>query len=189
MTGFEWAMLISAIIGTGSALTSGVDVDEETPAQPTGGQDFDPSELIKQLSSQQGPLGSVADLPTLAGPTEAATTAATKTPQTKVTPPPPVPGPPGGEAVAKAATPKLTGPTAPIPPPQAPPDVGQVLAAIPDALQAIAPLLGLTDQRVGGTTAAPVAGGAPGGLVGRFAQQGAGIDIGQLLAALPGIRG
>lgn len=187
MTGFEWAMLITAILGTGNALTSGTDIETEEPAEPTGGPSFDPTDFINKLSQQQGPLGSIADIPTLAGPTQAAAQAAAKTPKVKVETPPQIPAPgPEVAAAATAAKPIIPNPVSPAKPP---PDIGQVLAAIPDALTAIAPFLGLTDQRVGGSNPAPVAGGSSGGLVGRFARQAGGIDIGQLLAALPGIRG
>jgi hypothetical protein len=180
MTPFEWGLLILSAIGTASAATSGVDVDEETAALPGGAA----IEIEKPLTPPTPALAAVADLPTLAGPTAVATKAAAQVPQAKVTTPPQIPGP-----VAKAATPVLTGPTAPTPPLKPPPGIGQILAAVPEALSAIAPLLGLTDQNIATQRPAPISGGSGGGLVGRFAQQAGGVDIGQLLAALPGIRG
>ncbi len=72
-----------------------------------------------------------------------------------------------------------------------PPSLGDILAAIPEALNSpiVANLLApkapptVIDQR-----AAPVAGAPPAGLVGNFAGVNQPLDIGRLLAALPGIR-
>lgn len=197
MTGFEWAMLIFAALNTGNALTAGTDVETETPAPPAGGPQIDPKDFADLFSQQQGGFGSIADIPTLAGPVEQATQAAARIPKTEVTTPPQIPGPPPGvqipppgPAVAKAGTPNPVGPVNPQMPKQAP-DIGQLLAAIGPAIEAVAPLLGLNDQRLPESRAAPISGGGGGGLVGRFANRpgGGGIDIGQLLAALPGIRG
>lgn len=187
MTGFEWAMLILSALTTADTLTSKTKVETETPA-PTSG--IDPSDLTQLFGANTpDPLAAVSGLPTLEGPTKVATEAATTIPKTQVTTGPQIPAP--GAAVAKAGTPVTTGPENPQLPQQKPEDIGQVLAAIPEALKAIAPLLGLTDQSINRQTAAPISGGAAGGLVGRFANPpgGGGIDIGQLLAALPGIRG
>jgi len=183
MTPFEWGMLILSALGTASAATSGVDQDIETPAGLGGSA---PPKVERSLQGPAGPsLASVADLPTIAGPASVAAKSAAQVPQTQVTPPPQVPGP-GGGAVQKAAAPSPTGPPNPTAP-NVKTDIGQILAAVPAAIAAAAPLLGLTDQNIATQRPAPVAGGAPGGLVGRFAQQAGGVDIGRLLAALPGI--
>ena len=186
MTPFEWSMLILSALGTASSMTAGQDVETEAPAPTPQAGGFDPAEFMKAMRDQpQSPLASVADIPTLAGPAGAATQAAATIPKTKITPPTPLPG----TEVAKAATQGKVEIPAPVPPQEPPPDIGAILAAIPDALAAAAPLLGLNDQAVSTQRAAPIAGGGGGGLVGRFARGPGGIDIGQLLAALPGIRG
>lgn len=183
MDPFSWAMLIMSALSTASALNK-PDIETEDAAPAAG---IDPADLGAIISPKTDPLAAVSGLPGLEGPTKAAAAAAKATPQTKVTTPPPLAGP-GGAAVAKAATPGAPNVPAPIPPPQAPPDIGAVLAAVPDALAAVAPLLGLTDQNVSQQRAAPISGQNSGNQIGAFARQGAGIDIGQLLAALPGIR-
>ncbi len=177
MSPFEWAMVIMTALSTAGALTSGQDIEEESTAPPGGAAPQD----IKPVFGAGGPGGfalptSVKDVPTLEGPTQAATAAAAATPQTAVTTPPELVGPP--ESRAGTGEPEGTG-------------IGQILAALPKALVAAAPLLGLGDQPIPEQRPAPVAGGQPGQPVGSFAQPfGPGqIDIARLLAALPGIRG
>ncbi|MCZ6775852.1 MAG: hypothetical protein O7D34_05295 [Ignavibacteria bacterium] len=168
MTPFEWGMLILSAIGAASAATSGVDVDTEQPAPPGGAA---PTNIQPIFGS--GGLGGIPNLPPavpdITGPAQAAATAAAGIPETQVTTPPEVPAP-GGDGEEGIG------------------GVGQVLAALPQALAAVAPLLGLGPQPIPTQTAAPIAGGQPGSPVGQFAQPfGQQLDIGRLLAALPGI--
>lgn len=65
------------------------------------------------------------------------------------------------------------------------PSIGDILAAIPDALLAANAFGG--PEGVSTQRAAPVAGSAQGGLVGQFRPPPP-LDIGRLLASLPGIR-
>ena len=117
-----------------------------------------------------------ADVPDIAGPAQAAASAAATVPQTEVTTPVELVGPP--ESRKGSGEPPATEDG----------QVGKVLAALPKALAAVAPLLGLGPQPIPTQTAAPVAGGQPGSPVGQFAQPfGQQLDIGRLLAALPGI--
>lgn len=171
MTGYEWAMLIMAAISTASAATSGTDVENELTTTPSGGAAPNVGDI---LAGAAGPLPpSKPKTPTLEKSTLAAATAAAAVPQTEVTTQPEIPIPPTDGAPA-------TEPNA---------NIEQVLAALPQALVALAPLLGLTDEPRVPQRPAPIAGGQPGGVVGQFAQpfgQG-GTSIGQLLAALPGI--
>ncbi len=178
MTPFEWGMLILSAIGTGNALLSSEDILEETPGPvPGGGQGQDNLQALLQASQPTQTPGAP-DVPTLTGPVAAATKAAQAVPKTKVTTPPELKGPSG----RGGGTPKGT---------EEGPGVGQVLAAVPEALAAVAPLLGLTETRQFSQRPAPVAGGQPGRLVGQFAQTFGpqNLDIGRLLAQLPGIRG
>ena len=179
MDPFSWAMLIMSAISTASSLNK-PDIETEDAA-PTAG--INPADLGNIISPPSDPLAAVSGLPQIEGPANAAAKAAAAVPQTKVTPPPSVPGP-----VAKAATPGAPNVPAPTPPAKPPPDIGAVLAAVPDALAAVAPLLGLTDQNVRTSRPAPISGVNAGSRIGALGRQTAGIDIGQLLAALPGIR-
>lgn len=164
--------MIMAALSTASALTSGSDITEENPAQPGGASPAD----IKPIMGAGG-MGGIpnlpANVPTLEGPTQAAAAAATATPKTQVTTPPEVPTGKEPEKPEEGA------------------GIGQILASLPQALVAAAPLLGLGDQPIPTQRPAPIAGGQPGKPVGSFAQPfGPGqIDIARLLAALPGIRG
>ncbi len=183
MDPYSWAMLIMGAISTAASLTSGVDVETEVPALPGGG-----SPDIQPIIGGATPPKLPPNVPDLAGPAAAAQKAGAG-PKLEVTPGPTIPTP----AQPVPTSPELPnqGPTAKIPTTGAPanPEIGQVLAAIPDALAAVAPLLGLGPQPIGRQITAPVAGGQPGGLVGQFNTNfGSGQnDIGQLLAALPGI--
>ncbi|KKN64453.1 hypothetical protein LCGC14_0491410 [marine sediment metagenome] len=173
MSPFEWAMMIMAALSTASALTSSTDIEEQTPALPGGASPAD----IKPIMGAGG-MGGIpnlpANVPTLEGPVKATAAAATTVPQPKVTTPPQLEGPPE----SRAGKPEETG------------GIGQILAALPQALVAAAPLLGLGPQPIPTQRPAPVAGGQPGKPVGQFAQPfGQQTDIAQLLAALPGIRG
>ncbi len=65
----------------------------------------------------------------------------------------------------------------------------EILAAIPDALNSptVAGLFAPPQQIEQTERPAPISGGAPGGLVGNFAEVNQPFDIGRLLASLPGI--
>lgn len=78
-------------------------------------------------------------------------------------------------AKKKVATPKKKGPS-----------IGDILAAIPEALLAANAFGGGGSEGVISQRAAPVAGSAQGGLVGQFRPPPP-LDIGRLLASLPGI--
>ena len=170
MSPFEWAMIIMSALSTANALKGPGDVKQETPALPGGAS---PSDI--QPIMGVGGIGGIpnlpANVPTLEGPVKATAAAATATPKTKVTPPPEVPVP-GKEKEPEGS------------------EIGKLLAALPEAIVAAAPLLGLGDRPIPTQRPAPVAGGQPGKPVGQFAQPfGQQLDIAQLLAALPGIRG
>ena len=170
MSPFEWAMIIMSALSTANALKGPGDVEQQTPALPGGA---DPSDIKPIIGA--GGLGGIpnlpANVPTLEGPVKATAAAATATPKTEVTPPPKVPVP------GKEKEPETS-------------EIGQLLAALPKAIVAAAPLLGLGDRPIPTQRPAPVAGGQPGKPVGQFAQPfGQQLDIAQLLAALPGIRG
>lgn len=173
MDPFSWAMLIMSALSTASALKGPGDVEQETPALPGGASPAD----IKPIMGAGG-MGGIpnlpANVPTLEGPVQATAAAATATPKTPVTAPPELEGPPESRAG--------TGEEG---------KIGKILAALPQALVAAAPLLGLGPQPIPTQRPAPVAGGQPGQPVGQFAQPfGPGqLDIAQLLASLPGIRG
>lgn len=174
MDPYSWAYLIMTAISTAAALQPGPDVDTERPAPPGGAAPTD----IQPIFGPGG-AGGIPNLPSeipdISGPTQAAATAAASIPQAQVTTPPELVGPPESRKGPKE-TPDG--------------DVGKVLAALPEAIAAVAPLLGLGPQPIPTQRPAPAVGGQPGSPVGQFAQPfGQQLDIGRLLAALPGIRG
>lgn len=98
-----------------------------------------------------------------------------------------VPNPP--PQVGAAGTPQpgpIPPPTPPADPGKPPASIGEILAASPQAIAAVANLLGLNQQE-GGTRPAPVAGGGLGSVVSGF-QLPQTPDIGQLLAQIPRLR-
>lgn len=175
MTPFEWGMLILSSLSTANAL-AGTDVEVETPALPGGGETTN----VAPLPPTNKVPGLPEDIPDLTGPTKELAKIKPLPPQ--IEQPPKLSGPPRSRAGAASK----------VEAPAEPPDIGKILAAIGPALEAVVPLLGLNDQRIPEKRPAPISGsGSGGGLVPQFAQTFGNqkIDIGQLLAALPGIRG
>jgi len=101
-----------------------------------------------------------------------------------------VPNPPPQVGAAGIPQPgPIQPPTVPstAPPPPQGKSIGEILAASPAALSAVANLLGLNPQPEGGTRPAPVAGGGLGSVVPGF-QLPQDPAIGQLLAQIPRLR-
>lgn len=166
------------------------DINEQKTGTPTGGSStpgtgplnqlpFNPVQNILQTLGyeQQGSLSAP-----VKGAGEAAKASATAAKPAQAAAPA-LPGP-TGTAKDGAKTPT----TVENPPPG--PDIGSILAAIPDALAAVDMLFGAGAQDQRTQRAAPVAGMAGGGLVGQFATPfgGGQNNIGALLAQLPGLR-
>jgi len=186
MDPFSWAMLIMTALSTVNSMTSGSEQNTENTPTPTGGPDL--GEKPNAIGGQPAIPGIeeiLAMIPDMSGATAAAGQAAQ---QTQAATP---------QAVSVFNTPDQNAaiegaPPAGETPPAAPtPGVGEVLMAVPGALAATGNLLGLNDTQERTQRPAPAAGGAPGRPVGQFARPmgQSGVDIGQLLAALPGIRG
>jgi len=185
---------IAAIIGAAAsakAATNETNMSEENTAQPGGAtfggagpfntQEQAPSDIGSILASITGGQGGQGiSLDNIASSAQAAAAGTQQAAQV-------APSDPGLDAPAgDGATPD---PSAEITDPKAGQDIGQILAAIPQALVAAGSLLGVNDVDTVTSRPAPVAGGGGGGLVGQFNRPlGQGSDIGQLLAALPGLR-
>jgi len=97
-------------------------------------------------------------------------------------PPPVVPLEPS-PAVAKAGTPAPTAPPAPTLPAKPPPSIGEILISSPEAIAAVANLLGI-GQRPNPDRPAPIPGGTVGNVVPGFGLPSP-PGIGQLLAQIP----
>lgn len=165
-----WIMALSSLLGTGAALTGGQDVENQTPAQPTGGQGPGPSPFAPDaLTSEFAVLEQLANLdPAVLQAAQAANQ--TQQATAPVAPPPEVPAP------SPTDTPTDT-------------SIGELLLSTPAAINATAQLLGLNDTFTRSQRPAPVAGGGGGRPIPQFgAPLGRQSSIGQLLAALPGIR-
>lgn len=140
----------------------------ETVSQTGQGIDLGPQEAVTEsiakVLAAQGPPP-VVPLEPVGPPTEVGGPGST------------IPGPPASRGA----------PPAPPAPPAAPaPSIGEVLLSSPEALNAVANLLGLGPQ-VDGQRAAPIPGGTVGNVLpGLQLPQTSG--IGQLLAQIPGLR-
>lgn len=181
---------IAAIIGAGAAVksaTNETNISEENTGQP-GGPTFGGAGPFNTPTPGVGDIGALlASIggggATLDQPVANAAAAGTATNQAaQVAPSDPGLSAPGGDA-GKDTSKEVT------PPAGTETDIGQILAAIPQALLAAGSLLGINDTNTITQRPAPIAGGGGGGLVGQFNRPiGQQPDIGQLLAALPGLR-
>lgn len=187
---FETLFYIMSSLLAGNALVNPAEstVNEQNAGSPTGGAPQTGTGPLNQQPDQlqqefMNFLGGGQSAPGLQNATDTAANAAESVAAASaVTPSSP-------ELVGKGEAAKYPGGKE-APAPEAGPEIGAVLAAIPQALQAVNMLFaGSQDQY--STRPAPIAGGQPGRPVGQFAQpygQAAPNDIGRLLAALPGIR-
>ncbi len=127
------------------------------------------------------------------GPQEAVTESIAKVLAAQGPPPTvplePTPPPAVGEAGSPQAGPPASraGPATPTPPAAVAPSIGEVLMSSPEALNAVANLLGLGPQPQGGEVAAPIPGGTVGNVVPGL-QLPQTTNIGQLLQQIPGLR-
>lgn len=179
---------VAAVIGAVSAATAdGGSVDKENTPQP-GGVSGDPGTGPLNTSTAggdplQGILAQLGGMPDLSNVATTAQGPAAATNQaSQVTPTDPGLQAPGGGGDTEGGD-----PSADI---EGGDNIQNILAAIPAAIAAAGDLLGTSGQQGITQRPAPVAGGRGGGLVGQFAQQPGGqqLNIGQLLAQLPGIR-
>lgn len=184
-----WAAIqaIAAIIGAAAsakAATTTSTSRTEQPGQPVGQVTSQPSVFNQGQDDLMSILGDLTQVPSLNEIIQNAQASAAATNQAASTPPaqPNVPTPDGdgggGGGDGDTGEADITGA-----------EIGEILAAIPAALAATGDLLGVSDVNEITQRPAPVAGGQGGGLVGQFARPfGQNPNIGQLLAALPGIR-
>ena len=169
-------------VGSGAGPGTGAGGAFELPTAP--GLTRSPGETINQT-------GQGVDL----GPQEAVTESIAKILAAQG-PPPIVPlepvGPPtevGGPGSTQAGPPasRAGTPTPPAPPAAPAPSIGEVLLSSPEALNAVANLLGLGPQEQNKQIAAPIPGGTVGNVVPGL-QLPQISNIGQLLAQIPGLR-
>lgn len=182
----DWLQALAYIMEiamAGNSLMSENTTQTETPAQAGGqapaspGPFAQPDQLNQTLA---GLMGGGPMVPTVDQATQAAAQAGRATQQASQMKPVDTKVPTGKE--------QKTGESKEVSDGNTPPTTGEILAAIPQALAAVDMLFNQQAQAT--QRPAPIA-GAPGGqVVGQFAQPygGPGNNIGQLLAALPGIR-
>jgi len=179
--------IISALSAIASATADGGSVEKDTSAQPGGlpqtpgtGPLNTPAVGEDPLLGVLGALSQMPDLSNVATNAQGPAAATNQASQVAVTDPGlNAPAAPETSGVEDAAKDIKSGD-----------DIQNILAAIPAAIAAAGDLLGTGGQQGRTQRPAPVAGGRGGGLVGQFAQQPGGqqLNIGQLLAQLPGIR-
>jgi len=163
--------------GIGSGAGPGVGGAFELPTAPTR----TPGETVNQA-------GQGVDL----GPQEAITESIAKVLAAQGPPPtvplePLPPPPPVGAPGSTQAGPPVSRAGVPAPPAAPAPSIGEVLLSSPEALNAVANLLGLGPQEQNRQVAAPIPGGTVGNIVPGL-QLPQTTNIGQLLAQIPGLR-